>query len=580
MEKKRSTSAKKQTLWNAQSATILSTMEFLTRNFVSSFSSDDLDEELIVVHKGRRGSQSVDAEAIQYLKDRLGINPMQVQLLTCVFYYQAAHPNCMCDIEDLSKMLKLHPLRTMQYKEDLSALEELGYLVQLETPRGDDGWRITKEAAKCLQNNEAFSLEMIQMKSAVDFLIKASQYVSEGMRHDQNNTIRPRILRLMRRNTHLPLVRNLMLLPEDNYDLWFMLLMMTTWAVENDPFVGMNDLEQIIPGRVLRSMIRNIKNGNHIFAQREYIEEQIMGGMAQPNQFVLTKKAWEEMVEDKEELGYFIQAEDDQKSKLLVDYKSLNKKQLFFSGKTKEQIDRLGDMLQEEKYAGIRKALVSRGMPTGFCCLFYGSPGTGKTELVQQLAIATERDLMQVDLSSLRDKYVGESEKRMKSIFTTYHNLMKKSDKAPILFFNEADAIFGNRMENTQHSVDKMENAIQNIILQEMEQFEGILICTTNLTSCLDKAFDRRFLFKIEFERPTNEARKQIWQSLLTSLNDEQATELANKFDFSGGQIQNITRKQIIHSIFSGTDDLDYEQVKLDCQNEQITRHYGRKIGF
>ena len=105
MEKKRSTSAKKQTLWNAQSATILSTMEFLTRNFVSSFSSDDLDEELIVVHKGRRGSQSVDAEAIQYLKDRLGINPMQVQLLTCVFYYQAAHPNCMCDIEDLSKML-------------------------------------------------------------------------------------------------------------------------------------------------------------------------------------------------------------------------------------------------------------------------------------------------------------------------------------------------------------------------------------------------------------------------------------------------------------------------------------------
>ena len=474
----------------------------------------------------------------------------------------------------------MHPLRTMQDKEELSALEELGYLVQLETPRGDDGWRITKEAAKCLQNNEAFSLEMIQMKSAVDFLIKASQYVSEGMRHDQNNTIRPRILRLMRRNTHLPLVRNLMLLPEDNYDLWFMLLMMTTLAVENDPFVGMNDLEQIIPGRVLRSMIRNIKNGNHIFAQREYIEEQIMGGMAQPNQFVLTKKAWEEMVEDKEELGYFIQAEDDQKSKLLVDYKSLNKKQLFFSGKTKEQIDRLGDMLQEEKYAGIRKALVSRGMPTGFCCLFYGSPGTGKTELVQQLAIATERDLMQVDLSSLRDKYVGESEKRMKSIFTTYHNLMKKSDKAPILFFNEADAIFGNRMENTQHSVDKMENAIQNIILQEMEQFEGILICTTNLTSCLDKAFDRRFLFKIEFERPTNEARKQIWQSLLTSLNDEQATELANKFDFSGGQIQNITRKQIIHSIFSGTDDLDYEQVKLDCQNEQITRHYGRKIGF
>jgi SpoVK/Ycf46/Vps4 family AAA+-type ATPase len=253
---------------------------------------------------------------------------------------------------------------------------------------------------------------------------------------------------------------------------------------------------------------------------------------------------------------------------------------LFFSGKTKEQIDRLSSLLQEEKFSSVRSALASRGMPTGFCCLFYGSPGTGKTELVQQLAIATERDLMQVDMSTLRDKYVGESEKRIKHIFSTYRGLVQKQKKAPILFFNEADAIFGNRMENTQHSVDKMENAIQNIILQEMEQFDGIMICTTNLTTSIDKAFDRRFLYKIEFERPTNEARKQIWKSLLSSLNDEQASELANKYDFSGGQIQNITRKQIVHSIFSGSEDLDYEQVKLDCQNEQISRQNGRKIGF
>jgi SpoVK/Ycf46/Vps4 family AAA+-type ATPase len=106
------------------------------------------------------------------------------------------------------------------------------------------------------------------------------------------------------------------------------------------------------------------------------------------------------------------------------------------------------------------------------------------------------------------------------------------------------------------------------------------MICTTNLTTSIDKAFDRRFLYKIEFERPTNEARKQIWKSLLSSLNDEQASELANKYDFSGGQIQNITRKQIVHSIFYGSEDLDYEQVKLDCQNEQISRQNGRKIGF
>ena len=578
MEKKRSSKKTTTALWNAESATILSTMEYLTRTYANP--DDDFVTDIVVVKDGKRVRRTSDIEAVRYLQDRLGLNPMQVQLLTCVFYHQAAHPNCICDIEDLSKMLKLHPLRTMQYKEELDKLEDFGYLVSLDTPRGDNGWRISKEAAHCLQNNEAFSLDMVRMKTAMEFLCKASQYVSEGMRFDQNNSIRPRVKRLMRQNTHLPVVRNLQQFAEENYDMWFMLLMMTTLGAENDPFVGVSDLEQIIPGRLLRGMIRTIKNGTNIFVKKGYVEEQNMGGLAGDRNFVLTNKAWEEMIEDKDEVAIFLQSEEEQKSKALVDYKSLNKKELFFSGKTKEQIDRLGELLKEEKFANIRQALSQRGLPTGFCCLFYGSPGTGKTELVQQLAIATERDMMQVDLSTLRDKYVGESEKRIKGVFDTYRALVKQSSKAPILFFNEADGIFGNRMENTQHSVDKMENAIQNIILQEMEQFEGIMICTTNLTTCMDKAFDRRFLFKIEFERPTNEARKQIWQSLLVGLNDAQATELADKFDFSGGQIQNISRKQIIHSIFEGSDEIDYEQVKKDCQSEQVSRQNGRKIGF
>ena len=578
MEKKRSSKKTTTALWNAESATILSTMEYLTRTYANP--DDDFVTDIVVVKDGKRVRRTSDIEAVRYLQDRLGLNPMQVQLLTCVFYHQAAHPNCICDIEDLSKMLKLHPLRTMQYKEELDKLEDFGYLVSLDTPRGDNGWRISKEAAHCLQNNEAFSLDMVRMKTAMEFLCKASQYVSEGMRFDQNNSIRPRVKRLMRQNTHLPVVRNLQQFSEENYDMWFMLLMMTTLGAENDPFVGVSDLEQIIPGRLLRGMIRTIKNGTNIFVKKGYVEEQNMGGLAGDRNFVLTNKAWEEMIEDKDEVAIFLQSEEEQKSKALVDYKSLNKKELFFSGKTKEQIDRLGELLKEEKFANIRQALSQRGLPTGFCCLFYGSPGTGKTELVQQLAIATERDMMQVDLSTLRDKYVGESEKRIKGVFDTYRALVKQSSKAPILFFNEADGIFGNRMENTQHSVDKMENAIQNIILQEMEQFEGIMICTTNLTTCMDKAFDRRFLFKIEFERPTYEARKQIWQSLLVGLNDAQATELADKFDFSGGQIQNISRKQIIHSIFEGSDEIDYEQVKKDCQSEQVSRQNGRKIGF
>lgn len=276
----------------------------------------------------------------------------------------------------------------------------------------------------------------------------------------------------------------------------------------------------------------------------------------------------------------YIPTEEDENINMLTSYKQLAQRPLYFSDKTEEQVQTLTNLLHEEQLAKVRQALKTHNMPLGFCCLFYGAPGTGKTELVQQLAIATQRDLFQVNIATLRDKYVGESEKQLKRIFDKYRSLVRTQEHAPILFFNEADAIFGNRMENTQRSVDKMENALQNIILQEMEVLDGIMICTTNLTSCLDKAFDRRFIYKVEFEKPTNQARKLIWQSMLSSLNDEQATELANRFDFSGGQIQNISRKQVINAIFSGKDELDYDQIKLDCQNESISCNSRGKVGF
>ncbi len=99
-----------------------------------------------------------------------------------------------------------------------------------------------------------------------------------------------------------------------------------------------------------------------------------------------------------------------------------------------------------------------------------------------------------------------------------------------------------------------MENSIQNIILQEMEKLDGILIATTNLTTNLDNAFERRFLYKIRFDRPDEKVKEQIWASMLPTLSEEDARELAHGFDFSGGQIENIVRKKEIKFIIDGVD--------------------------
>jgi SpoVK/Ycf46/Vps4 family AAA+-type ATPase len=220
-------------------------------------------------------------------------------------------------------------------------------------------------------------------------------------------------------------------------------------------------------------------------------------------------------------------------------------------------------------------------MRKGFACLFYGSPGTGKTETVNQLARLTGRDVMVVDVTQIKSCWVGESEQNIKGLFDRYRALVKKNEVAPILLFNEADAVLGIRQEGAQRAVDKMENSIQNIILQEMETLEGIMIATTNLTCNLDKAFERRFIYKIEFERPTLEAKTQIWKSMIPSLSDEFATSLAKDYDLSGGQIENVSRKRTVEQILSGVEPSE-EMIREYCRTETLNANQNTRsrIGF
>ena len=135
--------------------------------------------------------------------------------------------------------------------------------------------------------------------------------------------------------------------------------------------------------------------------------------------------------------------------------------------------------------------------------------------------------------------------------------------------------------EGAQRAVEKMENSIQNIILQEMEQLDGIMIATTNLTQNLDKAFERRFLYKIEFSRPSVEAKRSIWQTMIPSLATPLAEQLAAEYDFSGGQIENIARKRTVELILSGEEPTS-EQLHSMCRAEQLANSGStkRKIGY
>ena len=272
--------------------------------------------------------------------------------------------------------------------------------------------------------------------------------------------------------------------------------------------------------------------------------------------------------------------ETEEKLADMLDAGKLTQKQLFFPKDIHRQVEELASFLQPENYQKIQERMKEKGFRNGFACLFYGSPGTGKTETVYQLARQSGRNIMVVDVPQLKSMWVGQSEKNVKALFDRYREQVKRAKLTPILLFNEADAIIGKRKSGAENAVDKMENSLQNIILQEMEQLDGIMIATTNLQENLDKAFERRFLYKIKFEKPTEEARASIWHEMIPELNEMDVQALASKYDFSGGQIENIARHYAIDSILHGVNGDALAMLVTHCDNERLDSREVRKVGF
>ena len=265
--------------------------------------------------------------------------------------------------------------------------------------------------------------------------------------------------------------------------------------------------------------------------------------------------------------------------KKLISPESIKEKQLFYSADFGKRIDSLTQSLMNDNFVKLQARLEDESMPKGVSVIFYGAPGTGKTETAMQIARQTGRKVYHVDISASKSCWFGESEKLIKRIFTGYREMCNNEDMKPILLFNEADALFSKRKDVGSSNVAQTENAIQNIILEELEKLDGILVATTNLADNLDPAFERRFVFKLKFDKPTLEAKRSIWKSKLPWLDDGECSKLAADYDFSGGEIDNIARKVVMDEVISG-ERPDFSFVVDACKNERFVVTQHAKVGF
>jgi SpoVK/Ycf46/Vps4 family AAA+-type ATPase len=168
--------------------------------------------------------------------------------------------------------------------------------------------------------------------------------------------------------------------------------------------------------------------------------------------------------------------------------------------------------------------------------------------LAKQLALETHRDLLTFQVAQQRNMYLGESEKAIQSVFDDYKRVSKRMDNSPILFFNEADSVFGKRTNN-QSIVSQTENTIQTILLNELETFEGILICTTNVPDNFDEAFNRRFLMHIVIDNPDEEIRKELVVQIFPNMSESEAKRLASQYTFTAAELGKFKKQWNLQKI-------------------------------
>lgn len=521
----------------------------------------------------------------QLIKNYLGIESDRQAMFWAMLFGMTIQSNSSIDLDTFSNYLNTTVLRVFVYQKDFDELVKRKLLFRQKSSRRRRGGEslnylnlaIPTDLIYAVVNNEPLPkrrMSDLSIYEVLDVVCSLLQQRDDG--YLDSDDFNSELQNLTTENISNPTVRKILNYKLPPLDLSILLVVLQQFVEGSQYVEWIRLLRTLLPESQKQIKVRKEwQTGNSKLQKIGLIRFDDDSQFRSDKSITLTNKGMELLGDDK---NLFIDL-DAPKTKDIILSNSIAEQKLFFNEREQGEFDFLSNLLQPNNYAEVVDRLKSNKMKGNFTILFSGQAGTGKTESVFQIARITGRDIKMVDISKTKSKWFGESEKLIMGIFASYRKLVENSKLTPILLFNEADGIFSSRQTGDESSVSQTQNAMQTCLLQAMEDFEGICICTTNLPMNL-KEFERRFLYKISFDKPDSVTRFKILQDKIPFLTDDQISRLSDTYCLTGGQIANLSKKFIMNQILTGNYP-EMDEIKRLCESEFLVKSMGRStIGF
>ena len=535
-------------------------------------------ESIVAKAKGSKLNDSLLASVkneANYIKRKFDISPME-----CVILAVLLDDDTVMTRREIADYLDCSSLRVLALHDCFEHLRRRKMInISCNEYMNDRrGWRLSKAVLNAVSNDTSFVPSDPSTYTAYDVLQDIREWLSTTENDSEYyDTMTYDIIDLLANTQHLEFSKQLASFPLTVSELVLFLIATSRLVFYRNNCINSPYYEDIlIESGDTFSLCNGINDGTGNLVKLGLMENATVDGMAEPDSFQLTDRAIKTVLQ---EFHINLATRRAATPSNLILPEKLTPKELFYNDEEQRQVKRLMDLLSPTTFSEVQQRLKDSGMRTGFCVLLHGVPGSGKTELVNQLSIATGRPILVAQVSDLISKWVGDYEKHITELFEQYEALVARSKVCPILLFNECDAILSKRNEQGDgDAVGKMYHSVQNILLEQMEKLNGIMICTSNMPGALDKAFERRFLFSIEFHKPQKEVKAKIWRAMMPEINKKTAQALAAQYDFSGGQIENVVRRQRVEHILYGKA-ITLDSLSRICKEEGYDKK-SRGIGF